>query len=291
VIRVAAGVLWEMNTLIKRQKLLASILSLACTVAMPTTSRSQAQATDTPVQLSIEHGQLATSPPQEATLSNVVKDLQHENPTLNIVLPADLGQIKIGDLQLHDAPPDLALRALCVASGNHFSFNAERSLGNALFIIEKNQPPGPPPPDVMVEAFNLTGYFKHLNLDLPGEEIFSASDAKKGDKQVNRDYVVRKLQEVVTNTIKDQQEYSGESLPRPPVFNFYNDADVFVVIGSPDAANTARKIINALPGEGDGRAVVRDGFRRPISGQTRLENGNQGGAEFRAGSQAPPDPK
>ena len=115
------------------------------------------------IPLHIVHGKI-TDTGGEATLSNVVSYLQERDPSADILLPADLGQIRIDDLQLRDAPADLALEALSAASGNQFI--AERRHrsgirpGTPCTIIRKNGPPVHTPPERTVEALNITGYLR-----------------------------------------------------------------------------------------------------------------------------------
>jgi hypothetical protein len=82
----------------------------------------------------------------------------------NIVIGNDLSQVKIGDLQLRDAPVDLALQALSVASGNTFVVRYRlSSLGpsRALYMLEAT-PDLPTKSAPTVQAFNLSGYLHYI---------------------------------------------------------------------------------------------------------------------------------
>jgi hypothetical protein len=259
VILAGPGVLWEMNTL-KRQKFLAGILSVGCAMAVLTAPRARAE----DASFHIVHGQLTDSG-QEATLSNAVNYLQRKDLTVNIVLPAELGQIKIGDLQLRDAPADLALRALSEASGSKFVVKEQRSdLGTAkpLFILQTNQPPSPPLSDVTVQAFNLTGYLSYMKFDAVSRQVLSQSsqDTNADENLAKLDDNLARLQDIIKQVVAAQKSFNfswkGAAIPsNPPTIKFYKAADLLIVIGSPEAVETARKIVNALPGESDGRGV------------------------------------
>jgi hypothetical protein len=248
-----------MNTLMKRQMFLASFLFLACAVAIPATSHAQAVAQNPVVELRIENGRIAgVAGKPQANLQNVVKYLQDRDPALNIVLSSEIKNIEIGDLQLRDAPTDLAIQALNVASGNQCSVEERGSPvvagGNPLFIISKIQPPGPPPPKVLVQAFSLYGYLNHIGLDMVSRQGVTNSDEKL-------DSLLLKLQNTIKQTIEQEQKLESSAKGGPientlpgPEINFYKEADLVVVIGSPAAVDTARTIIRALPGENAERA-------------------------------------
>lgn len=127
--------------------------------------------------LQISGGKIMTpwGPSKDATLSNVVEHLESKDPNANILLPAELGQIKIGDLQLSDAPTGLALQAASIASSNQFQVD-ERGGGimSSLIVIEKPQKPGPASSDVIVRAFSLTGYLSYLRIDMLSRQAFRA---------------------------------------------------------------------------------------------------------------------
>jgi type II secretory pathway component GspD/PulD (secretin) len=74
-----------------------------------------------------------------------------------------------------------------------------------------------------------------------------------------------KLEEIIKQTIDAQQNFMSSSVGsssagsaslgaasvplKPPTIKFYKDADLLIVVGSPEAVETARKIIDALPGQ------------------------------------------
>jgi hypothetical protein len=247
----------EMNTLIKRISLSVVTLSLALAVAMPMSTEAQPAAADSVVvQLQIEHGNIAGSP-LDATLRNVVNFLQKHTQNLNIVLPADLGDVKVGDLTLRDAPPDLALQALSVASGNQFVVENRRSgeNGNHLFVIERPQP-SYRAPDVVVEAFSLHGYLSYMDFDMTSRQVMNGTPDDSDKKAKKLDEMLEKLEAIIRSTVERQQalgaSINGVNTPvgtLAPEINYYKEAELVVVIGMPAAVDTARTIINALPGQ------------------------------------------
>jgi hypothetical protein len=204
------------------------------------------------IPLHIVHGKI-TDTGGEATLSNVVSYLQERDPAADILLPADLSQIRIDDLQLRDAPADLALEALSAASGNQFTSERVHSAirPGTLYIIRKNGPVGPPLPERTVQALNLTGYLSYMNLDVHTRSLaVQGFDGKTNDRRGELDEVLAKLKDIIIRTIDEQEILLPKrENSRKREITFYGDADLLVVVGTPDELETARKIINALPGE------------------------------------------
>jgi hypothetical protein len=253
VILPARRVLWEMNTLMKRQTLSTNILSLACALAALAAPQGRAQSptgagadTGTRVHLAISHGHTLAAGGfgnGEARLSNIVSVLRERSPGAQIVVGNDLGQLEIGDLQLRDAPLDLALQALSVASGNKFVVREQRSKEDpsTLYMLETNQAPPPPKPETTVEAFNLTGYIQHIKQSCP--------DTNKWDEAIQSS--VDRLRDIIVSIVHEQEAFDkGTSGPEGPRrFEFFKDANLLILLGPPDAVSTASTIINALPGE------------------------------------------
>jgi hypothetical protein len=199
----------------------------------------------------------------DATLSNVVEHLESKDPNANIFLPAEIGQIKIGDLHLSDAPTDLALQAASVASGNQFLVDERRSGTGMikLLVIEKNQKPGPPAPERMVEALNLTGYLSYMNLDVRTKRSMATSgpDAKADERAKELEEVLAKLKDIIVRTTDDQEKFFLKPNNLRRDVTFYPDADLLIVVGTPDELETVRKIVSALPGQNSGSWVDANG--------------------------------
>jgi hypothetical protein len=152
-----------------------------------------------------------------------------------------LGSLKIDDLQLRNAPLDLALQALSVASGNKFIVKElnSKETPSLLYMLETNNTSAP---QTEVEAFNLSGYIQHIKS--------SAPDPKKWEEQIGRN--VDRIQSIIRQVV-DEQRGLEKTTGVPLKFEFFNESDLLIVIGPPDAVMTAGKIIRALPGEEDPR--------------------------------------
>jgi hypothetical protein len=247
-----------MKTLIKPLNFLTGLLSLACALALlPSYACGQdaqpAAVLRAGLNLQISHGQLfdpGGAAHGEATLSNVVAMLTAKysallasgtpEPTVNIVIGDGLGKLKIDDLQLQDAPLDLALQALRVASGNKFVISEQRSKENPshLYMLETIEPPKL---ETRVEAFNLSGYIRHIERSCP--------DTNKWDEQIEKN--VEEIQQIVSAVLEEQRLMEDKNMEAPqrgPRFRFFKESELLIVIGSPEVVKTAAKIIFALPG-------------------------------------------
>lgn len=206
----------------------------------------------------------------EATLENVVELLREleqsrlVNPA-NIVLSPDLPKIKIANLKLTGTMLPQELEALCVASGERFTWgtggtdvSVDPATGLSMGFGISGQPANPPPDLVplyilrpapesgrsrlRVEAFSLAGYFE--------------SKRKGGDEAAYQEMIaveVRQIEEIVAETadiyVAIQREASGGETPRrtSPILRFHRGANLLVVMGEPEAVEMAAKVIGALP--------------------------------------------
>ncbi|HEY3915759.1 MAG TPA: hypothetical protein VGN61_14825 [Verrucomicrobiae bacterium] len=222
------------------------------------------------VEIKIVQGKLMGTG-EEASLSNVVSYLQ-KTADANIVMPAELGGIRIGDLELRDSPVYLALQAVALAGGNQFVFEERQDNMNRvgpdakpLFMLEKVNPPGPPPApaqpaEASVEAFSLTGYLSAMKLD-PASLLADSGDSAQFERaKAKLKDTISKLQDVICETYNAEQAYapSPGTGSAPSVANtsgkslevkFYEDADLLIVIGPWNGVQAARTIIHALPGQ------------------------------------------
>jgi hypothetical protein len=259
-----------MKTFIKPQKILTAILSLAAALLGLASPSASAQTpfpgavANNGLSLRISHGQLRNDRVQgaptneEATLGNIVPYLVAAYNEANVVIGDGLGNLKIDDLELRNAPLDLALQALSVASGDKFTVRELRSKEESfalLYMLETNKTSAP---GTKVEAFNLSGYIQHIKRSSP--------DTNKWDEQIGMN--MARLHEIVQSVVDEQralEKISGGSLK----FEFFRESDLLIVIGAPEAVMTAGKIIRALPGQDNQRGL---GYLLEPSGQ------NQSGA-------------
>ena len=103
-----------------------------------------------------------------------------------------------------------------------------------------------------------------MNLDVHTRH-FAATPGHdaKDERQVEIDRILDKLKEIIERTIEQQgvAPWVERNNSRKPQVNFYADADLLVVVGTPDELETARKIVNALPGE------TGQSYRRAVGGE------------------------
>jgi len=190
---------------------------------------------------------------ETAKLGHVVDFLREQFPVANIVLSPGLADVPIADLKLRAGGLIDYLEALSVASGNRFSWeragaqppavdpttglpvpNQPFDPNAGLFVLR--QPNPTPETERNVEVFNLTGYFEQL-----GDK--GKSEWKNGLTQI---------EEIIASTLTRLQEARaagpGASLEKPS-FEFHSGANLLIVIGSNEALNVARRVVNALQGQ------------------------------------------
>jgi hypothetical protein len=212
-----------------------------------------------------------------ATLSKIADVLRGLYPTVDIVLAPELGQLQVRDLKLRAAGLEEALEALRVASGDAFVWqnglaqNAAppRAIdpttglpvpptppreSSSLYILTRNDASVAGNPRRMVEVFNLSGYLEQLG--------------KRDEKDIAAS--LEKIKMIVSDTLN--QVMQGNMQPEDqPSFQFHPGANLFIVIGPPQAIEVTRKVVNALPGVAGARAypppgtdtkAAEDAFRR-----------------------------
>ncbi|HWV99759.1 MAG TPA: hypothetical protein VNZ64_08725 [Candidatus Acidoferrum sp.] len=214
-----------------------------------------------PYSLEVDDGQLVVAGDKApATLSRIAEALRKEYPYANIVLAPELGQVQMKAVDLKVRSADLAqtLEALRVASGDAFMWH--RDMGGAtgidprtglpaasppgdspLYILERNDAALAGNPRRMVEVFNLSEYLARLG--------------KTNEKEIATS--LEQIQQIVQTTL-DQVMQSRVQPGERPTFQFHPGANLFIVIGPPEAIEVARKVVTALPGVG----VVQD-YRPP----------------------------
>lgn len=165
--------------------------------------------------------------PIAPTLGNAIDILRRLHPELTFALSPGLGDVKLAELKLHANDVDQTLEALRLATGNRFDFAAPaHSSGgdHTLYLLQGIEPPNR---RRMVEAFNL------------GDWISGArSDEEKGKR-------VRQLEEIIYTTIEKLRESSLEPNDRPEIL-FHPEANIMVVIGTPQSIEVAGKLARAL---------------------------------------------
>ncbi len=165
----------------------------------------------------------------DATLGTAVKALEDIYPQATIAMNPKLQSLKLADLQVRASDPEADLEALRAACGSQFDLDLSRRgmslyalAPNEVFEREKQQATGAKE----IQVFSLTGYLEQRDKD--------ADPAKMVDQ----------LQGVINETIGDLDDSIA-----PPKFRFHKDANLLVVIGTPQAIDVAGKVISALPGQ------------------------------------------
>ena len=214
-----------------------------------------------------------------ATLARIVDVLLGVYPNETIVLAPGLGQVQVRDLKLRNTDLPETLDALRVASGDAFVWQNGR-LQNAappwaidpatglpgppapsrepssssLYILTRNDASVAGNPRRMVEVFNLSGYLEQLG--------------KRDEKDIAAS--LEKIKMIVSDTLN--QVMQGNVQPEDqPSFQFHPGANLFIVIGPPQAIEVTQKVVTALPGVAGARGypppgtdarAAEDAFRR-----------------------------
>jgi hypothetical protein len=215
-----------------------------------------------------------------ATLARIVDVLLGVYPNETIVLAPGLGQVQVRDLKLRNTDLPETLDALRVASGDAFVWQngllqnppppvgpraidpstglpvlpASPREASSLYILTRNDASVAGNPRRMVEVFNLSGYLEQLG--------------KRDEKDIAAS--LEKIKMIVSDTLN--QVMQGNVQPEDqPRFQFHPGANLFIVIGPPQAIEVTRKVVNALPGVAGARAypppgtdtkAAEDAFRR-----------------------------
>jgi hypothetical protein len=208
-------------------------------------------------------------PAEPATIKTVVAMLGSRYQNANIVYAPELAEVGIPDLKLraHDLPE--MLEALRVASGNKFDWLGPRSpevnvagppiaaidpatglpvaatptadASSGLFVLREPTRAGQN--ERVVEACNIQGYIERkIHEDLKGltEEGRTKFGAMAADQ----------LQSLILGTVASFKQVSEDEVRHNLKFQYHAGATLLVIIGPQDDVEVARKVVNALTGEG-----------------------------------------
>jgi len=184
-----------------------------------------------------------------ATMGNAVKVLRDLYPEATFALDPRVADVPVADLIVRANDPMTDLAALCTACGGRYGFHAE---AHALYVLQHNNSTdlkSPPTEDRGIECFNLTGYLQREKAHVRNEANHNngpgaTSDAAEVEASKRTAEAVARLQEIIQKSIVDFDPSLGQ-----PHFQFYADAQMLIVIGSPRAIEVAAKVIHALPGQ------------------------------------------
>ena len=223
-----------------------------------------------------------------ASLANVIDAVRDRYPNANVVIAPGLANMSISDLKLRTSSISEELEAIRVASGGKFEWSGapghldprtglpagsdENDKG--LFTLRE---PTSPESQRVVEAFNIGGYLQSAREDEedatpgnPDQPRYKKKSKEFRDRRANE--MLEQLKMIILDTISALHPATdGE-----PNFQFHRGANLLVIIGSRDALDVARKVVNALPGqsslpqpqmsggpsEQDMDAIQRERFRR-----------------------------
>ena len=165
-----------------------------------------------------------------ATIENLAKYLKVENPDLNIVLSPGTAEHSINDLKLRSGDMKAITEAVTIATDSKIRGSQLSGKDNWTFMVQR-----PPNQQQQVEVFNLTGYIEVLNT--PNENVI----AQKLDE----------VEQIIIQTLRNlEQRQNGESgSSQSPEFRFHAGTSLLIVMGTPQAIDVSRKIVNALPGQ------------------------------------------
>src|SRR5438552_1379970 len=204
-----------------------------------------------------------------ASLANVIDAMRDRYPEANIVIAPGLANISISDLKLRTSSISEELEAIRVASGAKFEWSGgpgnvavdpttglptiSGSDNKGLFTLRE---PTAPENQRIVEAFNIALYLhsarpddEDSTPDKPGQPGYKRETKEFRDRRANER--LDQLKMIILETISALHPNSAEQ----PTFQFHYGANLLVLIGSRDAVDVARKVVNALRGQ-DGQVVV-----------------------------------
>jgi hypothetical protein len=206
----------------------------------------------------------STSDKQEATLGNVIDAVRQRYPDANVAMSPGLSRLKISDLKLRTRSIWEDLEAIRVASGGKFDWSGPSSpmFGRPSFPDPARVTEGQvdtsvglftlreavtPERERSVEAFNIGPYLQHEET----KEIAGPGQGASGDQPkaiaASREKRLAEVEQIILETIGALHDEEIEK----PRFQFHRGANLLIVIGSREAVEVARKIVSALPGQGN----------------------------------------
>ena len=214
-----------------------------------------------PYDLQIVNGKLLRpNGPVEPTLANVIDVLREQYTEANIILAPGLSKLMVGDLKLRAGKLNEELEAVRVASDDRFELQTPGQsipridpntglptagtggINTGLFVL-REAPLGPQGRRI-VEAFNVGPYLEFLR----------NKTQEEGHPVLEEGQSLEEIEKIINETIKAFREQSSDA--DQPSFQYHPGATLLIVIGKVDSVETARKIVNALPGMDGGPHAV-----------------------------------
>lgn len=168
-----------------------------------------------------------------ATIANLATYLRAADTNANVTVSPGAAEIQIKDLKLRGAGVAEVVTAVAVATEGAVHGQAGyNGNGRAECSFSANQ--AKQNPERTVEVFNISGYLSSLGLG-------TNSDTQIEDK-------LDQIKGLIAHTVEEL--HTGESKrPDLPQFEFHKGTGLFIAIGSPEAIEVTRKIVDALPGQ------------------------------------------
>ncbi len=208
----------------------------------------------------------------EASLGNVLDALRDRYPKANIVMSPGMSRLSIADLKLRAGHLADELEALRVASGGRFEFTGPSGpnppidpstglplagatdLNAGLFILREPRPTAET--QRMVEAFNVGPYLAWL-VEQEANELGLKAAHPDPTNYIEQIQKIRlkaasegpgQIKSIIADTIKSLKQGEFNAADEPG-FQFHQGANLLVVVGTREAVEVARKVVDALPGQ------------------------------------------
>jgi hypothetical protein len=165
-----------------------------------------------------------------ATIENLGKYLSAADTNLNLVVSPEAELVTIQNLKLRGADIAEVMQAISYATQARVRGNPFSSSGQAWAITARPEPP----PEQSVEVFNLKGFIDQHD--------------RKNVKVLDLDKELAEIKKIILDTLLRLKQGHLEDKDTPS-FSFHPGTGLFIVIGTPTAAEVTRKIVNALPGQ------------------------------------------
>jgi hypothetical protein len=172
----------------------------------------------------------------QATVAKLAEHLREQG--WNVILSPGTEKIRISDLQLRSADARLIAEALSIASGGTMHVNVRPGPVDTLIIMSRQRP------SRRLEVFNVSGYLSSnpLLAEFEAHEKLTSAAVEEMTRRV------REIEVLVIGTLHDltRSEFADHEQME---FQFHPGTRLLIVIGTDQAIDVARKIINALPGQ------------------------------------------
>ncbi|HEX4263673.1 MAG TPA: hypothetical protein VH597_04985 [Verrucomicrobiae bacterium] len=159
-----------------------------------------------------------------ATIGNLMKYLRAADTNLTLIVSPGAAGVQINDLTMRSGNMPALAEALSIATDNKVHGSLLTAKDSWTFFAVPQ-----PQTERTVEVFNLSGYIQSLGE--PDSDVVTKS--------------LNEMQDLILSTLR-QLHPSGYSSMDDPQFRYHPGTKLLIVIGSHEAIEVSRKIINAL---------------------------------------------